>query len=303
MKAPDVSAGSGAGSGRTQAAREMVVDRSIGQFIREVRNLDDEQIEQILIYQRNHNLRFGEAAIALKLASSNDVLWALSRQFHYPYATEGDVVGFDDELIAAIDPFSDQAEIFRDIRSQLLAGVMSGDKPHQRSLAVLSPSVGDGKTFFAANLAVTFSQLEGRTLLVDADMRTPRLHRLFGVSDRAGLSGILAGHTEAEVIQQIHALPNLYLLPVGTVPPNPLELLQRPAFGLLMHELCAKFDHVIVDTPAASHGADARVLAARCGAALVMGRRGKTQMDALQSLISQVHKNQVKFAGVMINDH
>ena len=302
VKAPDHSVASVAEPSRSQDARDSVVDRSIGQFIREIRNLDDAQIEKILIYQRNHNLRFGEAAIALKLASSNDVLWALSRQFHYPYATEGDVVGFDDELIAAIDPFSDQAEIFRDIRSQLLASVMAGDQSH-RSLAVLSPSVGDGKTFFAANLAVTFSQLEGRTLLVDADMRTPRLHRLFGLSDRAGLSGVLAGHTEADVIQQIHALPHLYVLPVGTVPPNPLELLQRPAFGLLMHELCAKFDHVIVDTPAASHGADARVLAARCGAALVMGRRGKTPMDALQLLISQVHKNQVKFAGVMINEH
>ena len=121
VKAPDHSVASVAEPSRSQDARDSVVDRSIGQFIREIRNLDDAQIEKILIYQRNHNLRFGEAAIALKLASSNDVLWALSRQFHYPYATEGDVVGFDDELIAAIDPFSDQAEIFRDIRSQLFS--------------------------------------------------------------------------------------------------------------------------------------------------------------------------------------
>jgi protein-tyrosine kinase len=302
MKIPEYAGGSGATPNRTQAVQDRVLDRSIGHFISELRGLDAAQIEQILAYQRKHRLRFGEAAIALKLASSNDVLWALSQQFHYPYATESDVAGLDGELIAAIDPFSDQSEIFRDIRSQLMAGVMGTDEP-QRTLAVLSPGVGDGKTFFAANLAVTFSQLGGRTLLIDADMRTPRLHRLFGVADRAGLSGLLAGRSDAEVIHQIAALPNLYVLPVGTVPPNPLELLQRPGFGLLMHEMCAKFDHVVVDTPAAAHGADARVLAAKCGAALVMGRRGKSRMEALQTLISQVRKTPTQFAGVLINDH
>ena len=74
-------------------------------------------------------------------------------------------------------------------------------------------------------------------------------------------------------MQQVPGVPGLFLLPVGVTPPNPLELVERPAFGLLMRELTSKFDHVVVDTPAAEYGADAAVIAARCGAALVVARK------------------------------
>ncbi len=278
-----------------------VLDRSIGDFLRQVRALSDGQIEQILLHQRDHGLRFGESAVALKLASSEDVLWALSQQFHYPYApSKGDRLNA--ELVVATDPFSDQAEAFRDIRSQLMMGVLGADEP-RRALAVLSPSSGEGKTFFAANIAVTFSQLGGRTLLVDGDMRSPRQHELFGVSNQTGLSSILSGRSEANAIHHIQDLPSLYVLPVGTLPPNPLELIQRAAFSLLMKELLSKFDHVVVDTPAAEYGADARVLAAKCGAALVVVRRGKTRMKPLQTLVNAVSKSQATLAGVMINEY
>ena len=282
--------------------RDRVVDRSIGTFIRQLRELDDAQIEQILRYQQLHQVRFGEAAIALKLASSDEVIWALSQQFHYPYPTQAGADGLDAELVAAIDPFCTQSEAFRDIRSQLLAGVLAAEQ-ERCALAVISPSTGDGKTFFVANLAVAFSQLGGRTLVVDADMRTPRLHQLFGVPNRAGLSNILAGRADTDAIHAMPALPGLYVLPVGSVPPNPLELVQRPAFGLLVQELCAKFDHVLVDTPAASHGADARVLAAKCGAALIIGRRNTSRMDAMRSLVDHLGKSPVRLAGVMLNEH
>ncbi len=76
------------------------------------------------------------------------------------------------------------------------------------------------------------------------------------------------------MIQQVPDLPSLFVLPVGNVPPNPLELFERPAFGLLISELMSKFDHVVVDTPAAVYGADAGVIAAKCGAALVVARKG-----------------------------
>ena len=90
---------------------------------------------------------------------------------------------------------------------------------------------------------------------------------------------------------------------MGTLPPNPLELVQRPAFGLLMRELLTKFDHVVVDTPAASHGADARVLAAKCGAALVIGRRRATRMRVLQQLLHDLAKTGTHMAGVMVNEY
>lgn len=284
-----------------QDAGSSVLDRSIGDFLRESRNLTDEEIERILAHQRAEGIRFGEAAVDLRLASSEDVLWALSQQFHYPYAQD-DNLQFDEELVAAIDPFGEQAEAFREIRSQLMLDVLSPDQP-RRALTVLSPDSGDGKTFFAANLAIAFSQLGGRTLLVDADMRTPRQHQLFRVPNELGLSSILAGRTDANAIHHVIDLPSLYVLPVGTVPPNPLELVQRPAFSLLVRELLAKFDHVIVDTPAAAHGADARVLAAKCGAALVMGRRGSTRVKAMQSLLHALAGTPARVAGVMLNEY
>jgi chain length determinant protein tyrosine kinase EpsG len=280
---------------------DRVLDRSIGDFIRQVRDLSEAQVEQILSHQRAHGIRFGEAAVALKLATRDDVLWALSQQFHYPYAP-GDGATFNSELIAAVDPFHSQTESFRNIRSQLMLGAMAPDQP-RHALAVLSPNVGDGRSFFAANLAVVFSQLGARTLLIDADMRTPRQHVLFGLPNDYGLSSILSGRAESNAIHMLQDLPSLFVLPVGTLPPNPLELLQRPAFGLLIHELLGKFDHIVVDTPSSTHGADCRVLAAKCGVAMIVGRRGTTRMKALHGLVGEVTRGPAKFAGVVINDH
>lgn len=280
---------------------DRVLDRSIGDYLREARNLSPDQVEQILRHQRAHGIRFGDAAVALQLASRDDVLWALSQQFHYPYAP-GDGATFNPELIAAVDPFHSQTEAFRNIRSQLMLGAMAADQP-RHALAVLSPNSGDGKSFFAANLAVVFSQLGERTLLIDADMRTPRQHLLFGLPNDCGLSNILSGRAELNAIHLMQDLPSLFVLPVGTLPPNPLELLQRPAFGLLIRELLTKFDHIVVDTPASTHGADCRVLAAKCGVAMVIGRRDTTRMKALHGLVGEVTRGPATFSGVVINDH
>ena len=142
-----------------------------------------------------------------------------------------------------------------------------------------------------------------RALLVDADMRTPRQQAVFDIGHpMAGLSGILSGRAEQNVIVQIPDLPSLYLLPAGAVPPNPLELVQRPAFGLLMQELLNKFDYVVVDTPAATHGADARVIAAKCGAALVMARKGTSRIKPLNALLKALSKGPTKLAGVVMNE-
>lgn len=289
-------------TGHEQGPPAQLVDRSIGDLIRELRKLDARQVELILQHQRQHGMRFGDAAIALKLASRDDVLWALSQQFHYPYAAEGGLGGLGGELVTATDPFSAAAEVFRDVRSQLLMGVLAPDQP-RRALAVLSPNVGDGKSYFAANLAVVFSQLGESTLLIDGDMRTPRQHKIFGVEPASGLSNILAGRAGVDVEQAISGLPGMHLLTVGTLPPNPLELMQRASFSFLMQDVLSRFDHVIVDTPATVRGADSRVLAARCGAALVIGRRNRTRMDGLHDLVQQIARSHAKIAGVLLNEH
>lgn len=281
-------------------AATAVADRSIGSIIAETRNLSADQVEKILQHQRSKGIRFGEAAIALGFASADDVMFALAQQFHYPYAPE-ERRKASPELVSLNQPFGVQAESFRAIRSQIMMRLFN-EGQDRRAIAVVSPDSGDGKTFFAANLAVTLAQLGGRTLLVDADLRGPRQHEVFGITNQAGLSGILSGRAEAKVIQQVVGVPSLFVLPVGTTPPNPLELVERPAFGLLIRELLSKFDHVVVDTPAACYGSDASVIAARCGAALVVARQNKARVSALQDLVANIGESPARLAGVIYNE-
>lgn len=278
-----------------------VHDKPIGSILTETNRLGAGQVQKVLDYQRKKGVRFGEAAVALRLVNEDDVLFALSQQFHYPYAPHGrrDLSG---ELVAAVQPFGEQAEAFRALRSQLtMRQVVGGGSG--RALAVVSPECGEGKTFFAANLAITLAQLGGSTLLIDADLRNPRLHEVFSITDRAGLSGVLNGRQQANVIHQIPDLKSLYVLPVGVTPPNPLELLERPAFGRLLLELIAKFDNVIVDTPAAQRGSDAGVIASRCGAALVVARRHQSRIGALQKLVTSLAESRAQLAGLVINEY
>jgi protein-tyrosine kinase len=139
--------------------------------------------------------------------------------------------------------------------------------------------------------------------LIDADLRSARLHKVFGVDTTIGLSSILAGRYETNVIKPISHLPNLYLLPAGVPSPNPAELLHRASFSLLLRELLGQFDHVLIDTPAASHGADARFIASHCGAAMVIGSKGQSKVASMQSLVKQLTSNNVKIAGVLVNEH
>lgn len=275
-------------------------DRSIGEIIRETKSLTQEQVNQILEYQRANNLRFGESAVKLGLVSDSDIVFALSQQFNYPYAPESRRASHR-ELVTAAQPFGKQAEAFRAIRSQLMMRIFSPQEP-KRALAVTSPESGDGKTFLVANLGVVLAQLGGRTLIVDANLRNPRLHELFDLPNTSGLTGILSGRQEENVIYQAPDIPSLFVMPVGIIPPNPLELLERPAFRLLMSELLRKFDHVVVDTPASTLGSDALVIAARSGAAMTLARKNKTRVKQLHDLVGQLSETTAKLTGVIVNE-
>jgi chain length determinant protein tyrosine kinase EpsG len=279
-----------------------VLDRSIGDIIAEQCKLSPAQVQQIVQHQQREGVRFGEAAIQLGLASTDDVLVALSQQYHYPYATD-DQRSASPELVMLNRPFSAEAEAFRAIRSQVMKRVFNDGTAPRRALAVVSPNAGDGKTYFAANLAVALAQLGGRTLLIDADLRGPRQHEVFNLANPAGLANVLAGRAESQVVQAVPGVPGLFLLPVGNSPPNPLELVERPAFGLLMRELTTKFDHVIVDTPAAEYGADATVIAERCGASLMLARGGATAIAAVEELALELADGPSRLSGVVLNGY
>lgn len=280
---------------------ETLVSQPIGELIAKEGSLTTEQINQIVAHQSTTGLRFGEAAVALGLATREEVLYALSKQFHYPYAP-ADRLEPRPEVVSAEKPFSKQAESFRAIRGQLMMRVFQdpADKP---ALAVISANSGDGKTYFSANLATVLSQLGGRTLLIDADMRGPRQHEVFRVPNSTGLSGLLSGRGNQKAICNVPNLPSLYLLPGGPVPPNPLELIERPTFSVLIRELVNQFDYVIVDTPAGSYGSDASAVAMKCGAALCVARHRNSKLLGLQELIATMSAGSVKLAGVIMNEY
>ena len=273
---------------------------TIGTIINQTRHLTAEQVERVLAHQRDKGVRFGEAAVALGYVSNDDVLFALAQQFHYPYPAQ-DRRDANPELVALNQPFGVLAESFRAIRSQVMMRLFN-EGQERRALAIVSPNSGDGKTFFSANLAVTLAQLGGRTLLIDADLRGPRQHQVFGLVNAAGLSGILSGRAESNVIQPVPGLPSLFVLPVGNTPPNPVELVERAAFGLLVRELLAKFDHVVVDTPAAIYGSDYAVIAARCGAALALARLDQSKLSRLEEMVGNLSVTPAVLVGVIVNE-
>ncbi len=279
--------------------------RALGSHLRESVHLSDAQIEEILICQRRDGLRFGEAAVRLSLVTRDQLQQALERQFDFPVPTDdqADTASLSPELVMAHLPFSPAAERFRALRSQLMdsADTEQAAGMPRRALAVLSMGLGEGKSVLAANLAVSFSQLGLRTLLVDANLRRPRVHALFGIERPVGLGGLLCGRPGA-AMYGVPGLPRLSLLPAGGLPPNPLELIERPAFTLLMHDWLESFDQVIVDTPAAGASADARVLATKCGAALLVARPGRSAMAPLQKFVAALRSGPARVRGVVFNE-
>ena len=255
--------------------------------------------EKILTYQRENAVRFGEAGRALGLLTEDDVRFALSIQFHYSYIPSGSSLSH--ELIAAYQPDTPAVEELRMLRSQLMLRWFNHGVGH-KGLAVVSAGAGDGRSYIAANLAIVFSQLGERTLLIDADLRTPRQHRLFNLGKRAGLSDILVGRAGSDAIVSLDALANLSILPAGTIPPNPQELLGRQNFSKLLLSLGEDFDVMILDTPPASTCADAHTVAVRTGAALVVARQDKSSMVQLGQFTHSLREFGVTLVGSVLND-
>lgn len=255
--------------------------------------------EKILISQRESGVRFGEAGRALGLLTEDDVRFALSVQFHYSYIPSASTLSH--ELIAAYEPDSPSVEELRMLRSQLMLRWFNNGVDN-KGLAVVSAGVGDGRSYIAANLAIVFSQLGERTLLIDADMRNPRQHKLFSLGKRAGLSDILVGRAGSDAIVNIDALPNLSVLTAGAIPPNPQELLGRQSFSKLLLALGEDFDVMIIDTPPANICADAHTVAVRTGAALIVARQDKSSMVQLGQFTRSLREFGVTLVGSVLND-
>lgn len=247
---------------------------NVGELLLDAGKLTESGAERVLELQKYENLRFGEAAIKLGLISEADLCQALSQQFSYPYLPPGKQQ-FAADLVAAYKPFGPQAERLRALRNQLMLRWFAAG---HSALTIAGIDAGDGASYVAANLAVAFSQLGERTLLIDADLRQPRQHLLFKLGNRPGLSDMLAGRAGMEAVTAIADVPNLALLTSGAIPPNPAELLSRASAPIKLEDFAAHYSVILIDTPPARDSADAVVVAARTTGALLVVRKNHTHL-------------------------
>ncbi len=275
-------------------------DRSIGAILIDAGRLKPEAAESILRLQREKGLRFGDAAIQLGLLKQADVDFAISLQFDYPYLLNGQS-NLSESLVAAYAPFSPQVENLRALRSQLMLRWFDTDVSH-KALAIISAERNEGRSFIAANLAIVFSQLGERTLLIDADLRNPSQHQLFSLDNRVGLSAMLTGRAGPEAIHRIPALRDLSVLSAGAQPPNPSELLARPEFANLLRDLAGQFDVLILDTAAAGYSTDAQAVAICANGALIVARQNISRFTHVRAVAENALQTSATIVGTVLND-
>jgi chain length determinant protein tyrosine kinase EpsG len=262
-------------------------------------NLSEAQVEAIRGFQRRKGLTFGEAAITLGLVRRDSLFLALSKRYNYPVLNFGsDEARFSRELVVGYQPFSSAAEAFRSVRSALATGPLSQGK---NAFAVIGAKSGVGATYFAANLALSFAQMAVPTLLVDTNLRRPRLASLFGVDAKAeGLvEALTRGEAQAPPVA-IDIVPGLSLLVAGATAPHPQELLSSKEFLNLSQNAQRNYGVVIYDTPAALESADAYVVASRVGSAILVSRRHRTRVKDIKTIAQALEGFQCEIAGTVL---
>lgn len=196
-------------------------------------------------------------------------------------------------------PKSPVAECCRTVRTNLLFS--SPDNPPKR-LVVTSASPQEGKTTTLVNLGITLANAGGRVLLVDTDMRRPRLHKSFGVANELGLSNLIVGEGKLEDAIKSTEVPGLFVLPSGPVPPNPAELLHTDRFKQLAERLGNEFDRVLFDSPPVGAVTDPLLLANQMDGTIIVVKMLQTNRDAAERAVRALHDANARILGVVLND-
>jgi polysaccharide biosynthesis transport protein len=191
------------------------------------------------------------------------------------------------------------AESYRALRTSLLLSNL-GSPP--KVIMVTSALPQEGKTTTSINCGVVLAQKGVRVLLIDADLRRPSIHKTLGMGPRSGLSNVLTGSSTLEqTITRSSILPNLYILPAGTPPPNPAELLASTNMRDVLAQLREQYDHIVVDTPPSLSVTDAVVLSPRADAVMLVIRSAQTTKQALRRARDILTQVNAKVVGVLLN--
>jgi succinoglycan biosynthesis transport protein ExoP len=203
------------------------------------------------------------------------------------------------EMVTQVRPQSQMAESYRALRTSLLLSNL-GAPP--KVVMVTSARPQEGKTTTSINTAIVLAQKGVRVLLIDADLRRPSVHKTLGMGPRSGLSNVLTGTaTLQQTITTSPVLPNLFILPAGSPPPNPAELLASSHMRDLLIELREQYDHIVIDTPPTLSVTDAVVLSPRADATILVIRSGQTTKQALRRSRDILMQVNAHVAGVLLN--
>jgi non-specific protein-tyrosine kinase len=203
------------------------------------------------------------------------------------------------QVYTLADPRSSATEAIRLLRANL---EFSFAGHAVKSVTITSANSGEGKSTVSANLAVVMAQAGLSTVLIDADLRKPTQHKIFGVANDVGLTTLLT-HPEQQWRANSHrvATANLILMPCGPIPPNPSDLLSLDRFPQLLNELSQETDIIIVDTPPVLAVADPLVVARKTDACLLITRSGTTRLEAVRKVVESFRHGNVHLLGVVVN--
>lgn len=200
-------------------------------------------------------------------------------------------------ILTQVEANSSMAESYRQLRTALLLS-SAGHAP--RTILFTSSQPAEGKTTTAVNTAISLAQTGAAVLVIDADLRRPRVHKVFSLKNNSGLSSFLAG--EGELASQIQvALPNLYVLPVGPLPPNPAELLGSARMKQILETLASNFDHIIIDSPPVASFADSLILSSLVDGVIIVVKGGTTPREMAQRTRAHLQSVGARILGVVIN--
>ena len=203
------------------------------------------------------------------------------------------------ELVTQSRPQSQMAESYRALRTSLLLTSL-GAPP--KVILVTSALPQEGKTTTSINTAIVLAQKGTRVLLIDADLRRPSIHKALGMGPKTGLSNVLTGSaTLQQAVVHSAIVPTLFILPAGTPPPNPAELLASSNMKDILAELREQYDHIIVDTPPTLSVTDAVVMSTRADAVVLVIRSGQTTKQALRRARDLLMQVNARVAGVLLN--
>jgi capsular exopolysaccharide synthesis family protein len=189
-------------------------------------------------------------------------------------------------------------EAFRSLRTSLL--LSTADRPPS-TLLVSSTQPGEGKTTIATNLAIALAQVGQRVLLVDADLRSPSLHKLFGRREQLGLVSYLAGHQDWRAVVRPSGLPGLDLMFCGPTPPNPSELLSSRNMGALIQSAREQYEFIIVDSAPMLALADSRILATQVSGVLLVVKNATIPREQVKQALSDIRSVGANVIGVALN--